>query len=174
MKKLFSDSETFTKERPTKLTEKQFEQFFMDMASQIVGNGYSDDDPEFIVEDLKGLSFSDSGYEMAKELEKWGSNAEYKIDSQFIEFLEDLYSKRQRRIGKNVKQWAEAHKPQPKFKKGDRLKIAESLSHLNKAGQEIYITGVRMEDATYLVWPTSDHNGGYVYPFERIEASCSI
>lgn len=174
MEKLFNDSEVFTKERPTKLTEKQTYRFYSEMAKTVITEGFSEDDPEFIIKDLEALSFHDSGFEMAKELDGYTANAAYKIDSSFIEFLEGLTWERDRWVEKNVKEWVKAHNPTPKFKKGDNLIIINTLSFNNKKGGEIYVTGIKEDTANYTVWDIPDHNGGYLYPFEKVDNNCEL
>lgn len=169
---MFSDSETFTMERPTKLTEAQEEQFFKDMARKIIEDGHSRDDIEEIIEDLKKLSLSDSGFEMAKELED--RYCAYDIDSSFIEFLEGFGYGKGSRIKENVIAWVKAHDIKPKLKKGDKLKVNTCISFTYKPGNEIFITGIQPETANYTVWEDMDRNGGYLFAYEQIENNCEI
>ena len=58
MEKLFTDAETFTKVRPTKITEQQQQDFY-----------------KTIAEDISRIHPHNSGYEIAKDLEGYGSKA---------------------------------------------------------------------------------------------------
>lgn len=40
IEKLFNDSETFMKERPTKITDEQQQQFYKEVAEEIIGNDW--------------------------------------------------------------------------------------------------------------------------------------
>jgi len=53
METLFNDAEVFQKERPTKLTEKQEADFYSEQAKDLIKKGFSTDDEEDIIEDLK-------------------------------------------------------------------------------------------------------------------------
>lgn len=89
---LFKDSETFIKERPTKLSEKQEAEIWQKLAKEVIDNGWSDDDIDTIIEDLQNLSMYYSGYEMAKDLEGFSSNGNYDIDTSFTKILNDAVS----------------------------------------------------------------------------------
>ena len=68
METLFKDSETFQKERPTKLTDKQSDELFKKLSKEVIENGWSKNDAGIIAKDLSELKYCNSGYERAKEL----------------------------------------------------------------------------------------------------------
>lgn len=174
--KLFPDSETFTKDRPLKITDEQKKAFLTQIAREIIKNRYSTDSLEEISEDMFNVvNFNDSGYEIAKDLDNDGQ-ATYDIDSQFIEFLEGLSWRKDDILKGNVKAWVKAHNIRPSYNKGQQLTINIKLNHLKTfaAGEVVYINGVQPETATYLVDTDPKKNGGTVIPFERVETNCVI
>lgn len=76
----------FQKERPMEITDQQEEKLFLDLAKDCIKHQFSSDEEETIADDLKKLSFGDSDYEKAKDLERNGS-AYYEIDGEFIDWL---------------------------------------------------------------------------------------
>lgn len=175
MQTLFNDAEVFQKERPTKLTEKQEADFYSEQAKDLIKQGFSTDDEEDIIEDLKKLyPFHDNGFEMAKELDDYGANASYDIDTNFCEWLDCLYSNYDNIMTKNVKDWVKAHNPQPKFEKGTKLLIVETLCHKMGKGLEVYVNGGRPEEAVYWISEDPKKNGGTVLAYERVEKCCII
>ena len=173
---LFSDSEVFQKERPKTVTNQQLENFYKKIAEEIKKNGYSTSDLEEIIEDLEDLHpFIDTGYEMAKKLEdNW--NADYEIDSGFIEYLEGLEWKYRNLIEENVKTWVKAHNPKPKFKVGDQILIDHSLCYGNnlEKGKTAYITGIKEDTACYLVDQNPNRKGGTILEFEKVEPKVTL
>lgn len=174
MEKLFNDSETYTKERPKKITEEQENTFCTNVANEIIKNGWSKSDVEDIVHDLKELELNENGYELAKRLEDFGMQGDYKIDPMFVEFLDCIGSDKNDILRKNVKDWVKAHDVKPKFSKGDCLIINESIFWKSKVGSEVYITGMKLEEGVYYVHENKDNNGGYVIPYETIEQKCTL
>jgi len=174
MEKLFDDSLLFQKERPTKITAQQEEKMYVDFAKEIIENQYSEYDEESIIEDLKELSWHDSGFEKAKKLED--GCASYEFTGDFIDWLDNMACERDYILKENVKMWVKAHNPQPKLEKGDQLKINESLSRTPdlKKDSVVYITGINMEQAYYTISSDPDKNGGYVLDFEKVESKCEI
>jgi ribosomal protein L14 len=170
MQKLFSDTETFTKERPTKITESQKENLFKEIAQEIIDNDWSPDVIDSIKEDISDLfPFYDNGYEMAKRLEGFSSKAHYNIDTEFIEFLDGISYKTYTLLEDNVKQWVKAHNPQPKLRQGQKLIITKQLNHQKKDGEIIYINGINTETACYYVDKDPNRKGGTVIAFEKVE-----
>lgn len=168
---LFPDSETYQKERPKTITEDQKAAFFLKAAKEIVKQGYSSNDPEDIASDLSKLSMTDTGYEMAKELEDSGMDASYNIGSQFIEYLEIFSMDYFDVITGNVKDWVRAHNILPKYKFGDKLEIPKNVI-LGIKGGIVYVTGIKKETAEYLIYEDPNHKGGFVLAFEKIELNC--
>lgn len=173
MEKIFDDTLFIQKERPTKITDQQEEKMFIDLAKDCIKQQFSSDDEETIAEDLKELSFCDSGYEKAKDLESNG-NASYEIDSEFIDWLDWIDHKRSEILSENIKLWVKAHNPQRKFEKGTKLKVIKTLNHEKKEGIIVYITGIREEEANYLIHTDSEYKGGTVISFEKVESNCEV
>lgn len=173
MEKLFDDTLFVQKERPTKITEQQEEKMYLDLAKDCIKQQFSSDDEETIAEDLKELSFCDSGYEKAKDLESNG-NASYEIDGEFIDWLDCIDYKRSEILSENVKLWVKAHNPQRKFEKGTKLKIITTLNREKLAGEIVYITGIIEAEANYLVDKDENRKGGTVIPYEKVEFNCEV
>jgi len=173
--KLFSDSEVFQKERPTKLTDKQVDDFYLERAKDLIENGYSKDYVEDIIEDLKELyPFRDNGFEMANELKSYKMKACYEIDTQFCEWLDCLSFEYDQILTKNVIDWVKAHNPQPKFEKGTKLLITEHLCYGKPKGAIVYVTGGRKEEACYWIDENPNKDGGTVIEYELVEKCCVI
>lgn len=175
MQTLFNDAETFQKERPKELTEKQKADFYIARAKDLKKQGYSSSDIEDIAKDLENLwPFRDNGFEMAKELDGYSSNARYDIDTAFCEWLDSLEWDYREIQTHNVKNWVKAHNPQPKFEKGTKLLIIEDLCYKMDKGLEVFVNGGRPEEAVY--WISADPNeyGGTVLAYERVEKCCVV
>src|SRR3989304_6105776 len=125
MKKLFKDLEVFTEKRPEKLTEKQENEIWEKLAKEVIEGGWSNDNIDVIIEDLKNLSMSDSGYEMAKDLEGFVAKGNYKFDTSFIEWLDMLYSDFYDTKSKIIKEWVKVCNIKPKYKKDTKLIVKE-------------------------------------------------
>jgi len=121
MEKLFPDSEVMLNQRPTQITKEQQDNYFKEVAEEIIQNEWSSSSIERIIHDLHQISYSDSGYEIAKKLESYPSKASYDIDTEFIEFLDDFDSNSNDILRENVKDWVKAFNPQHKFNKGQKL-----------------------------------------------------
>lgn len=175
MEKLFDDTLFVQKERPTKITSQQDQQMFLELAKECIENGYSGDDEQTIAEDLKELSMNDSGFEMAKDLDDEGS-ASYEMIGDFIDWLDGISYKRSSILKENVKLWVKAHKPQPLYEKGVKLKIVESLSYTPSLRKDclVYVTGMNTEEAYYTISEDENKKGGYVLPYEKVEQNCII
>lgn len=173
---LFKDSEMFIKDRPNKLTKKQESDIYKKLAKEIVDNCWSDDDIETIIEDLEKLSMSDSGYEMAKQLEGFSSNASYDIDTSFIEWLDSFSCEFEDVKRKNVQQWVLAHNIKPKLEKGTKLVVVNDFTRSSelKQGSIVYINGFHEKEAKYLVWPELESKRNLVVEYERIEQNCNV
>jgi hypothetical protein len=172
MDRLFSDAETFQKERPTKMSAEQQRDLYLEIAQEIIDEGWSESNIEDIAQDVSEISFNDSGYEIAKDLERH-KKAYYDIDTSFIEFLDDLSWKKRERIQENVKTWVLAHNPKPKFEKGQKLIVDTSLDYEKKKGVVVFVTGVSEKTACYLIDENQERAGGTVIAYERVESNCS-
>jgi hypothetical protein len=173
MEKLFDDTLFVQKERPTKITEQQEGKMYLELAKDCIEQQFSSDDEETIAEDLKELYFCDSGYEQAKDLERNGK-ASYEINGEFIDWLDWIGHKRSEILSENVKLWVRAHNPQRKFEKGTKLKIVSTLNREKLAGEIVYITGFREDEANYLVDKDQNRQGGTVISYEKVEANCEV
>lgn len=173
--KLFDDTLFVQKERPTKITAQQEEQMYLDLAIECIENQYSSSDQQTIVEDLKKLSINDSGFEKAKELEDDGSG-DYKFNGDFIDWLDFMDNIRHQILSENVNLWVKAHNPHPKFQKGIKLKINADISRTKDLRKDciVYVTGIKLDEANYYIYPNSENNGGYVLPFEKVEENCEV
>lgn len=167
---LFSDSEVFTKTRPTKITEKQKQEYYKKVAQEIIDERWSKSDIEDIMTDLSDIFRTDSGYEIAKSLED--GCAQYNINTPFIEFL-DSFDYNMRSIDdENVKLWVKAHNIVPLFDKGQELIVTEEIFRYFKREDIVYVNGINMELARYYVDKDKNRNGGYVLDCETIETHC--
>lgn len=178
MEKLFSDSEVMLNERPTKITKQQEEEYLEEVAQEIIDNNWSNYPVEKIIQDLGNISWTlRSGYEIAKELEGYNSKASYNIDTSFIEFLDDFHYNKESIVRENIRDWVKAHKPQPKFKTGQKLIIETQLFRGHNQGNEgdiVYVTGKDEKEANYYIHENEGHNGGYVLAYEKVENNCKI
>lgn len=173
MSKLFTDSEVFMTKRPTKITQQQEADFSKSVAQEIIKNGWSEEDVEDVAKDISNLDFSDNGYEMAKSLE-FDSFASYEIDVQFVEFLDSLPHKKSAIHNKNVFDWVQAHNPQPKFQKGQKLVVETALNYERLSGSVIFVTGFSERSACYLIDSNAERQGGTVIPYEKVESHCKV
>lgn len=172
MDKLFKDAETFTKVRPTKITEKQEQDFYKEMAEEIIKSGWSNDAFDDIMKDMAEISVHDSGFEIAKDLEGFNMNASYAIDTEFIGFLDDFGYHKSQILQKNVEDWVKAHNPQPKFKKGQKLIVETTLNHEKKKGAIVFVTGFSEKSGCYLIDENEARQGGALIAYEKVESSC--
>lgn len=173
MEKLFDTTEFFQKERPTEPTKSQVEEFYKKMAKEIKKEKFSSSEESEIIEDLKDLfPFSDSGFEMAKELDGYTANAEYDIDSSFIDWLEDLQWEYRKLNDVNVKEWVKCHNPLPMFQKGQKLEIMEKLCYQKDVGKIVYVNGFQEDKANYLIDEDPNRQGGTILPYELVESRC--
>lgn len=174
MDKLFKDSEVYTEKRPTKITDAQRQKYFEEVAEEIKGNGWSTSTIERIVQDLSEISPNDNGYQAAKKLESWPCKGSYSIDAMAVEFLDCFNSNKDDILTENIKVWVKAHNIKPKLPFGTKLIIEKTLNHLLPTQMEIYITGMQLEEAYYMVSEDKNKNGGYCVDYEIIESHCKI
>jgi hypothetical protein len=173
--KLFSDSEVFQKERPTKLTKQQEDDFYLNQAKDLIDKEYSFSDIEDVIEDLKYLyPFNDNGFEMAKSLESSSRLADYEIDVEFCEWLDCLHYAYSKIENQNIKDWVAAHNPQPKFETGTKLLIVENLNHKLKKDMIVYVNGGRPEEAVYWINVDPKQYGGTIIAYEKVEQCCIV
>jgi len=173
---LFSDSETFVKERPEKITQQQEEELYLKLAKEIIENRWSTDDVDDIISDLKQLSKSDTGFEMAKDLELFSKKASYNIETPFIEWLDDFDYNFYQEIQNNVKQWVKAHNIKPKLELGTKLIVKEfiSRSYELKVGNIIYVNGYYEPVAQYCISTEQNSTTNILVSYEKIEKFCEI
>lgn len=158
---LFNDSEIFQKERPVKLTEKQYDDLLTEMAREINENEWSYDDIEVIVSDLKCLYRHSNGYERAKQLEGFNCKGDYDIDADFVDWLDSFDSRYDDILEQNVKQWVKAHDIKPKFSIGDAL--------INKGQRVMYVNYVDVLQAMYGISSENGSRRNTLFKFEDIE-----
>lgn len=176
MEKLFDDAPFVQKERPTKITEEQEQKMYLDLAAEIIKNQWAKTGlEECIAESLSELSINDSGFEKAKDLED-NSYVDYDFCGDFINFLDDMSSRRRLLVDQNVKLWVKAHNPQPKLEKGTKLKIDKALCRSKDLLKDslVYVTGINMEKAYYTISANKEQQGGYVIAFEEVENNCTL
>lgn len=172
--KLFTDSEVYQKERPTKITEQQALDFYKEQAQEILDNNWSKSDIDTIVEDLSEINYDDSGYEIAKSLEDWNRKAYYDFPIDFIEFLDNLGHQKGRILANNIKDWVKAHGIKPKLSKGQKLLIEKDLNYKQKKGLVVFVNGFNENEAYYMIDENPDRNGGYCISYEKAESNCSL
>jgi hypothetical protein len=173
MKKLFTDKETFVKERPTKITKQQEQDYHVEVAEEIINNGWSKCPLEDVIQDISKISANDSGYEIAKKLEGTGKKAHYSIDTEFIGYLDSFGYYKERILSKNVEAWAKAHSIKPMFSIGQKLIVEISLNRQKKTGAVVYVTGYSESQACYLIDVNPKREGGTVIAYEKVESHCS-
>jgi hypothetical protein len=174
MEALFQDSEVFVRERPTKPTEKQTEDFYKSKAQEIIDNNWSGSQINRIIIDLDDLyPFYRSGYELAKKIENLSAN--YNISVDFIEFLDDLSHDYSKLVNINVIEWVKAIQPMPEWKKGDKIKLIEKLTNCFEyyPDKEFFITGIDEKEARYIINPDKDFQGGTLFNYELLER-CAV
>lgn len=172
MDTLFKDKEVFQKERPTNITESQKQEFIKNIAQEIIDNGYSDSDFDEVLEDIEDLyPFYDTGFELAKQLDGYGSSGEYHIDSDFIAFLEDLTWKKAILINGNVKKWVQAHDIKPKFPLFTSLTLKSNISKDYNAGDTIFINTIKNDDGLYGISKTINDTRNRLIEFEKLEGN---
>lgn len=171
---LIKDSETFIKERPTKLSEKQETEIWQKLAKEVIDNGWSDDDIDTIIEDLQNLSMYDSGYEMAKDLEGFSSNGNYYINTSFIEWLDMLDSDFEDARRENVKRWVKALSIKPKYEIGTQLVVKEHFTRSPElqVRKVIVVNGYYEKEAKYCVSNEKDSKRNVLIIYENIERFC--
>jgi hypothetical protein len=173
MESLFEETVGVQKHRPTKITNQQRDKLYIELAQEIIDNNYSSSDINVISEDLKNLFTTDSGFEKAKALENNG-NGTYRFNGDFVDSLDNIDYEIYTVLQENVKLWAKAHDVKPRFTKGLKLFIKETLNREKIKGETVYINGIQEDTATYLIDKDPNRNGGTVFAFEKIEANCEI
>lgn len=173
MNMLFNDSEMFTKTRPNKLTPAQSDRIYEKLATAIIDNNWCDADIDDIVTDLKKLYFSDTGFEIAKNLELFSKNS-YDMNIDFIEWLEYIEIEFKNEITNNVKKWVIAHNITPKFEKHSKLLIENFIakSPILKENNIIFINGFNEKEAKYYVYNVLNSKSNIILDYELIENNC--
>lgn len=172
--KLFADSEVFQKERPTKITDIQEQEFYKEFAQGIIDGKWSSDDLETIIQDVSDLSVHENGYELAKSLESYSCKASYDIDSEFVDYLNDFRYRKSEILTRNVRDWVKAHNPQPKFEIGTKLSIEKPLHQVVHKSGIIYVVGYLKDEAKYIVNIDPAKNGcGSLFTYEKVEDNCA-
>lgn len=167
MTTLFPDSETFVKDRPTKLTPNQEKELYRSLAKDMKAHGFAAEyqDEESIIKDLKSLSSWQDGYEKAKDLERKG----YEINTEFVQWLDDIEYDRRSLLRSTVTQWVEAHSITPGYEKGQKLQATGVVHGYHEEGDVLFITSINRKSATYCIDKNPENNGGLVRTYEDIE-----
>lgn len=171
---LFSEKEMFTRLRPTKATEAQKKNFFKEKAQEIVESGWSNSDADDIESDLyKIFPFAESGYELAKRLERTAMKADYDIDGEFVSWLDSLNSDYRDIIRENVKMWVKIIEPKPLYEVGDKIVLTETLRGVKglMAGKEFYIVSLIKSEAKYVIHYDKAKTEGSAFAYEILELS---
>ena len=118
----------------------------------------------------KVLPFSDDGYELAKEMEDEGFDA----DSELVSIMEGASWELDRQHRKAVKQWVKDNDIRPKLKEGDEIHI--QVRQRDRTKYDAIIAEVREETAEYMVAvPDLGHikeglgTHGYILRYEWVE-----
>lgn len=172
MDKLFSDSGTFQKERPTKLSKDKERELYLKLANEIIENGWSEYDAEQIADDLSLLPRHEhNGYKLAKRLESTRLSTMYNIDAQFVDWLDCFAYELNDAVRGLVQEWIKAHDIKPKLTVGMKFNVDNNCAfwfHPKKT-DVAYITGVDERSARYTVWHEKEHEGGILIEYERLE-----
>ncbi len=175
MDKLFDDTLMVKNERPTELTPQQKEELYGKLAVDMIKEQHVNDhfDVEEIAQDLADLYLGYSGFEMAKYLQNNGS-CDYEFNGDLVDFLDNIQYEVHSVLNETVKLWVKSHGITPKLEQGTALRINETLNIKLKKGEEVYITGIRLEEGIYLLSQDKNKQGGYLITYEKVEANCTI
>lgn len=162
--------------RPKKLNGEQLDEFYLEVAKDIINNGWSENTVDEIVSDLKGSWLSSSsGYEISRSLDEFGVCC-YSIDSSFIEYFEDLECVYTGKVRNLVFLWVKENDIKPKHELGTVLIVDEEFSSSKdlSVGSLFYINKIDSELALYGVFGKSGSSKNILIPFELIEKYCSL
>lgn len=161
--------------RPNKISEEQQNEFYREAAQTFIDEGWVNSDTQMndIMNDLMWLDLWDSGYEMAKCLER-NSFIIYNINSSCVEFLESLDSERDDIIRQNVKEWVKETNPVPVYRVGDCLTLIGAINIELQPSQIVWIHSVREDTAEYVVSKEEKSNGGFIIPYEKVQANARL
>lgn len=136
---LFSDSETFTRKRPT-ITEAQKEEFYLMVAQEIIDKNWDKykRSVEEIAKIVKNI-FDENEDEFV--LGKQFDDLKFKVSSNFIETIANWQELYQNIISNNVSTWIQVHNIKPKYKNGDKVKFTSDIFPYFKKDEvvEVYI-----------------------------------
>lgn len=170
MEKLFSDTEVFQAERPTKITDEQFKKVYTSIAEEIIQCNLSTSNIETIISDLETLDKNCTGFEMATLLaDGYCYEGTYETNSQLVEILESIDSEIDDFHRQNVKDWVKARNIKPTLEKGLKFEFISNIPYSLKANKEYYITTINKELAYYTVDEDKNRKGGRVLAFEKLE-----
>lgn len=173
METLFKDTEGVNKERPTQITKQQKKKLCLKLAKEIIEKDYSTNNEEDIAEDLSNIDTLGSGFEIAKKLDDCGI-ATYKFSGDFIDFLDGINCEERIVLSENIKLWVRSWNPQPKFKKGQKIEIINTLNVKLLKGEIVYVNEIRSEEATYLIDKNPNRKGGILITYEKAESNCKV
>lgn len=174
---LFEEKEMFTRLRPTKVTEAQKKAFIKEKAQEIIHSDWSNSDADDVESDLyKIFPFSDSGFNIAKRLDRHTSLADYEIDVEFVIWLDSLNSDYCDIIRENEKMWVIIMEPKPLYKIGDRIVLTETLRGIKglMAGEKFYIVSLIKSEAKYVIHYDKAKTEGSVFAYEVLELCSNL
>ena len=167
MNKLFKDSETFQKERPLIITDKQESEVYNEVADYIIQWGLSKNSKKQIVKDLQEYHISNSeSIETANELRE-NCNG-YTFNSSLLEQIELIDILISEKKQENVKQWVEAHDIKPKYNIGDSFKLKKTVCYGYSNIDIVFITGIYKDRACYTISLDKNEKGGTLIRYERL------
>ena len=164
-----------TTPRPTGLTSEQLDQFYREAAQTFIDEGWVPDDQDIndIIADLKRVCLFDSGYEIAKSLER-SSFVCYEIDSECISYLDYLDCEKDEFKTENIKQWVRDTNPIPMYKVGDCVTVIHAINIELQPSQILWIHSIREDTAEYVVSKEEKSNGGFIITYEKTEANTCL
>lgn len=168
----FEEKHVFITKRPDFITKKQEDKLYSNLANEIFLNDWCDsnEDIEEVINDLKNLNFDENGYYNAKQLESNGE-AWYNIDSEFVNFLDNIQYLIDDLKTKNVEEWVKIHDIKPKLNLNDKLKVINKIPKTINIfpGDTIYINNIVYSQAIYLISKEKNNNRNFLVNFEDLE-----
>ncbi|MEG1587575.1 MAG: hypothetical protein RR346_11960 [Bacteroidales bacterium] len=164
-----------TTPRPTGLTLEQLDQFYIEAAQTFIDEGWVPDDQDIneIISDLKRVNLFDSGYEIAKSLER-SSLVCYEIDSECISYLDYLDCDKDELKTENIKQWVRETNPIPMYKVGDCVTVIHAINIEIQPSQVLWIHSIREDTAEYVASKKEKSNGGFIITYEKMEVNTCL
>lgn len=146
---LFSDSETFTRKRPT-ITEAQKQEFYLMVAKEIVNNGWTKygESVEKVAEIVADTFDEDNdAYLLAREFDNLG----FKVNMDFCEEIVEWQHKYQLIVRNNISTWILAHNITPKYSVNDMVKFKIDVFPYFKRDEILEIDYLHNYNAKYQI-----------------------